>query len=125
MSKLSKEQIKNLSSRSYMYSGLQLMCDGQKIKLIEFRSKNRIHATAYVNGHLKGEWLAPYADFPESKFFQFMKVRVKKNPLKPKCRKMEIKILKRRAMDFASIGQALRHLNTVCDSVEVIEGDDQ
>lgn len=125
MSKLSKEQIKTLSAETYLYSGLQLRCDSHEIKLSEYRNKNSIRVAMYVDGWVKGIWLKEDADHPESKFYPFMKIRVKENVLKPKCKKMKIVTLKNREIDFANIGQALRHLNKVCDSVEVIEGDDQ
>lgn len=121
MSKLSKEQIQGLTQKSYLYSRVYLMCDGYKISLTEFRSQNSIRTVLYVNGVYDGKWLPPDADYPESKFYSFMKIRIKKNILKPKCRKMETKILDRRTLDFASVGQALRHINKVCDSVSIIE----
>jgi hypothetical protein len=45
---------------------------------------------------------------------------IKKSPYSKKKEAIETI----RHADFASIGQALRHLNTVCDSVEVIEEND-
>lgn len=121
MSKLSREQIKELTAKSYLYSKLYLKCDGFRITVVEFRSKNKIMSTLYVNGNLDGKWLTPKAEYPESKFYPFMRLRVKKNIFNPKCKKMETKIRERRDMGFASVGQVLRHLNKVCDSVEVVE----
>ncbi|MDO5770390.1 MAG: hypothetical protein Q4P13_12880 [Psychrobacter sp.] len=121
MSKLTKEEIKRLESTVCMFNGFQLMCDGYKITIKEYRSENSIRAALYVNGAVKGAWLAPDAEFDESKFYKFMQIRVKKNILEPKCRKTETKTLKSRDMDFSSVGQALRHLNKVCDSVEIYE----
>lgn len=124
MPKLSARQIKELSSTGFLFSRLHLVCDGFDIKLVEHRYVNGIRTAVYVNGGIKGIWLSEDSDWPERKFYPFMKIRVKKNILKPDCRKTETKVLKRRDVDFASIGQALRHLNSVCDSVELIEEND-
>lgn len=121
MSKLSREQIKALTAKGYMYFGLLLLCDGHKVRLTEERYKNSIRAEVYVDGWFRGRWLNSSSEHVESKFYPFMKITVKKNPFDPKCRKRETVILDNRVSWFANIGQALRHINKVCDSVEVIE----
>lgn len=118
MSKLSKEQIKALSAESYIYSGLKLMCDGYAISLQERLYKRKLRVVLYVNGQLKGGWILDPELHPESKFYMPNVRYVKNSPRSKKTKKVEIGVQR---VDFASIGQALRHLNKVCDSVEVIE----
>ena len=120
MSKLSKSQIKGLENKIGWHQPVALMCDGFKVTLNEYRYKNSIRIVIYVDGWSRGKWLQPGSKFPESKFFPFMKIRVKQNVLDPKCRKMETVTLENRTHDFANAGQALRHLNKVCDSVEPV-----
>ncbi|AOY43445.1 hypothetical protein AOT82_1066 [Psychrobacter sp. AntiMn-1] len=45
---------------------------------------------------------------------------VKKSPRSKKKEKVDLGM---RRPDFASIGQALRHLNKVCDNVSIVEED--
>lgn len=118
MSKLSKEQIKALSDKSYIYSGLGLICDGYTISLQERLYKRKLRVVLFVNGHLKGGWIIDPELHPESKFYMPHLRSVKKSPRSKKMVKIDMGV---RRVDFASIGQALRHLNSVCDSVEVIE----
>lgn len=122
MPKLSKEQIKQLSGKSYMYSALRLICDGYRISLDERLLDRKLRVVLYVNGHLKGGWILDPDLHPESKFYMPRVRHVKKSPRSKKTVKIDMGV---RRVDFASIGQALRHLNKVCDSVELIEGDDQ
>lgn len=118
MSKLSKEQIKALSGQSYIYSPLRLICDGYRISLSERLYERKLRVVLYVNGHLKGGWIIDPELHPESKFYMPNVRHVKKSPRSKKTVKVDMGV---RRVDFASIGQALRHLNKVCDSVEVIE----
>ena len=118
MSKLSKEQIKALSAKSYIYSGLGLICDGYTISLQERLYKRKLRVVLFVNGHLKGGWIIDPELHPESKFNMPRLRSVKKSPRSKKVERVETGV---QQVDFASIGQALRHLNTVCDSVEIIE----
>lgn len=120
MSKLSKEQIKALSAKSYMYSGLKLMCDGYTISLQEQLDKRRLRVYLFINGEMKGRWFIEESQCPESKFYRQRFMYIKKSPYSKKKESIETI----RHVDFASIGQALRHLNAVCDSVEVIEEND-
>lgn len=122
MSKLSKEQIKTLSSKHYLYSFLRLKCDGREITLFEKLFQRKLRVVLYVDGSLKGGWIVDPKLHPESKFYLPVVVYRKKSLRSKKKERIEFDM---RQPDFASIGQALRHLNKVCDSVEVIEESDQ
>lgn len=118
MSKLSKEQIKRIADTASMFSSVNLMCDGYQITLRERLVQRKLRVVLFVNGHLKGGWIIDPELHPESKFYMPHLRSVKKSPRSKKMVKVDMGV---RRVDFASIGQALRHLNTVCDSVEVIE----
>lgn len=118
MSKLSKEQIKRIADTASMFSSVNLMCDGYQITLRERLVQRKLRVILYVDGHLKGGWIIDPELHPESKFYMPHLRSVKKSPRSKKMVKVDMGV---RRVDFASIGQALRHLNTVCDSVEVIE----
>ncbi|WP_240366076.1 hypothetical protein [Psychrobacter sp. KH172YL61] len=86
--------------------------------------------TEYTNGELeqncrlmdglRGEWLIEPDVHPESKFYMPFVRYVKKSPRSKKKEKVDLGM---RRPDFASIGQALRHLNKVCDNVSIVEED--
>lgn len=118
MPKLSKEQIKRIADTASMFSSVNLKCDGYTISLQERLYKRKLRVVLFVNGHLKGGWIIDPELHPESKFYMPHLRSVKKSPRSKKMVKVDMGV---RRVDFASIGQALRHLNTVCDSVEVIE----
>ncbi|PAT63102.1 hypothetical protein [Psychrobacter sp. JB193] len=122
MGKLNKEQIKTLSDKKFVLGCLKLKCDGYIITLRDGIYKRKIRTELSVNGWLKGEWLIEPDSHPESKFYMPFVRYIKKSPRSKKKEKVDLGM---RRPDFASIGQALRYLNKVCDSVEVIEGDDQ
>lgn len=122
MSKLSKEQIKRIADTASMFSSVNLMCDGYQITLRERLVQRKLRVILYVDGHLKGGWIIDPELHPESKFYMPHLRSVKKSPRSKKMVKIDMGV---RRVDFASIGQALRHLNTVCDSVEVIEENDK
>ncbi len=117
MPKLSKEQIKNLS-KTGLYMTRKLMCDGYKISLRDRLIGRQIRTECFVNGEFKGVWFLDPDEHPESKFYMPFVRYIKKSPRSKKKEKVDLGM---RRPDFASIGQALRHLNKVCDSVEVIE----
>ena len=119
MSKLSKEQIKRIADTASMFSSTRLMCDGYKISLQEQLVKRQLRVGLYVNGSIKGKWFAHPEDHAEIKFYRQRFMCIKKSPRSKKKEAIEVM----RSHDFASIGQALRHLNKVCDSVELIEGE--
>ena len=121
MSKLSKEQIKALSAKSYIYSGLKLMCDGYTISLQERLDKRRLRVYLFINGEMKGRWFIEESQCPETKFYREFHRYIKLGPKGSQKERVDVGV---RQGDFASIGQALRHLNAVCDSVEVIEEND-
>lgn len=118
MSKLSKEQIKRIADTASMFSSVNLMCDGYQITLRERLVQRKLRVILYVDGHLKGGWIIDPELHPESKFYMPHLRSVKKSPRSKKMVKIDMGV---RRVDFASIGQALRHLNTVCDSVEIVE----
>lgn len=120
MPKLSKEQIKQLTDRPTLYVTIRLMCDGYRISLQDSLVKRKVRTHLYVNGSIKGIWFAHPEDHPEIKFYRQRFINIKTGV---RTKKKTIEVL--RHSDFASIGQALRHLNQVCDSVEVIEENDQ
>lgn len=120
MSKLSKEQIKALTDKPTEYVTIRLMCDGYRISLQDSLVKRKLRTQLYVNGSFKGKWFVHPEDHAEIKFYRQRFRYIKKSPYSKKKEAIEMI----RHADFASIGQALRHLNTVCDSVEVIEGDE-
>lgn len=121
MSKLSKEQIKQLTAKNFVFGRLKLKCDGYIITLRDGIYKRKIRTELSVNGWLKGEWLFEPDAYPESKFYMPYVRYIQKSARSKKKEKVDLGM---RRPDFASIGQALRHLNTVCDSVEVIEEND-
>ena len=118
MSKLSKEQIKRIADTASMFSSVNLMCDGYQITLREQLVQRKLRVILYVDGHLKGGWIINPELHPESKFYMPRLRSVKKSPRSKKVERVETGV---QQVDFAGIGQALRHLNTVCDSVEIIE----
>jgi len=118
MSKLSKEQIKTLSAKKFVFGRLKLKCDGYVITLRDGIYKRKIRTELSVDGWLKAEWLIEPDVHPESKFYMPFVRYVKKSPRSKKKERVEMNM---RRPDFASIGQALRYLNKVCDSVEVLE----
>lgn len=119
MSKLSKEQIKRITDTASMFSSVNLMCDGYKISLQEQLVKRQLRVGLYVNGSIKGKWFVDPEDHAEIKFYRQRFMYIKKSPRSKKKEAIEVM----RSPHFASIGQALRHLNKVCDSVELIEGE--
>ncbi|MGP4950735.1 hypothetical protein ACTXGO_00980 [Psychrobacter sp. T6-1] len=121
MSKLSKEQIKELSNKKFVLGRLKLKCDGYVITLRDGIYKRKVRTDISVDGWLKGQWLVEPDAHPESKFFMPFVRYIKMSPQSKKREKIELGM---RRPDFASIGQALRHLNKVCDSVELIEEND-
>lgn len=124
MSKLSKEQIKHIEEiplTQTMRNSVNLMCDGYRISLQDRLIGRQVRTQLFVNSEILGKWFVDPENHPEIKFYKQRFMRIKKSPYSKKTEAIETI----RSPDFASIGQALRHLNTVCDSVEVIEGDDQ
>lgn len=121
MPKLSKEQIKRIADTASMFDSVRLMCDGYKISLQDRLVGRQMRTQLFVNGKILGKWFVDPEDHPEIKFYRQRFMRIKKSLYSKKTEAIETI----RSHDFASVGQALRHLNTVCDSVEVIEGDDQ
>ncbi len=118
MPKLSKEQIKALTDKPTEYVTINLMCDGYRVSLQDSLVKRKLRTQLYVNGSFKGKWFVHPDEHPESKFYMPYIRCIKKSPRSKKKEKVDLGM---RRPDFASVGQALRHLNTVCDSVEVIE----
>ena len=116
MAKLSKEQIKQLTDRPALYTTIRLMCDGYHIALQDTLVKRQMRTALFVNGSMKGKWLV----HPESKFYR-RHVRYYKKDINSKA--LERIDLDMCQSDFASIGQALRHLNSVCYSVEIYQGE--
>ena len=118
MSKLSREQIKAIEDKIKIYRVGFLKCDDFKVTIREYRYKRQIRTNVYINDEINGEWLLNPEDHIESKFYMPYVRYIKKSPRSKKREKVEIGM---RRYDFASVGQALRHINKVCDSVEVIE----
>lgn len=123
MAKLSKEQIKKLTDRPALYTTIRLVCDGFRISLQDNLVKRKVRTRLYVDGSVKGIWFAHPEDHPEDhpeiKFYRQRFINVMTGA---RTKKETIEVI--RHSDFASVGQALRHLNQVCDSVEVIEESD-
>ncbi len=116
MSKLSKEQIKALTDRATLYTTIRLVCDGYQISIEDHLVNRKVRTYLFVNGFSKGIWFVHPEDHPEIKFYRQRFVNVMTGA---RTKKKTIEVI--RHSTFASIGQALRHLNTVCDSVEIIE----
>lgn len=121
MSKLSKEQIKRIADTASMFSSTRLMCDGYTISLQEQLDKRRLRVYLFINGEMKGRWFIEESQCPETKFYREFHSYIKLGPKGSQKERVDVGV---RQGDFASIGQALRHLNAVCDSVEVIEEND-
>lgn len=111
--KLTKKQIDELKTKVV----IELMCDGYVITLQDRLFKRRIRTELGVNGKIKVAWWLEPDAHPESKFYMPFVRYVKKSLRSKKREKVELDM---RRPDFASMGQALRYLNKVCDSVEVI-----
>lgn len=111
--KLTKKQIDELKNKVIV----ELKCDGYVITMRDARYKRKIRTELSVNKALKVKWLLEPDDHPESKFYMPFVRYVKKSARSKKKEKVDLDM---RRPDFASIGQALRYLNKVCDSVEVI-----
>ena len=111
--KLTKKQIDELKNKVIV----ELMCDGYVITIRDVRYKRRIRTDLSVNRALKADWLLEPDAHPESRFYMPFVRYVKKSSRSKKREKIELDM---RRPDFASMGQALRYLNKVCDSVEVI-----
>lgn len=120
MPKLSKEQIERLKNTASMVTSTQLMCDGYRISLQERLYKRQLRTQLYVNGEIQGKWFVDPDLHVEIKFYMQRFRYIKKSPHSKK--KLAIEVM--RSPDFASVGQALRHLNKVCDSVAICEGED-
>lgn len=118
MSKLSKEQIKALINKGLVTHIIRLKCDGYAITLRDGIYKRKIRTRLYVDGLMSATWWLEPTENAESKFYLPAVVYRKKSTRSKKKERIELDM---RQPDFASIGQALRHLNSVCDSVEVIE----
>ncbi len=116
MPKLSKEQIKRLTDRPMLYVTIRLACDGYEVSLQDIVLFRQVRTQLYVNGEFRGAWFVHPEQHPEIKFYRQRFVNVKTG-MRGKTDAVETI----RHSDFASVGQALRHLNKVCDSVEVIE----
>ena len=118
MIKLTKEQIKRLENTISMFNSVQLMCDGYKITLKERLIERKLRVLLYVNNQLNGSWMINPELHDESKFYISSVRYIKTSPRSKKKEKVDVGV---RRFDFASVGQALRHLNKVCDSVEIYE----
>lgn len=121
MSKLSRDETKRIADKASMFSSVNLKCDGYQITLREKLVQRKLRVILYVDGHLKGGWILDPELHPESKFYMPYVRHMKKSPRSKKKVRIEGHT---RQVDFASVGQALRHLNKVCDSIEVIEEKD-
>ncbi|MDN5665103.1 MAG: hypothetical protein L0G41_02615 [Psychrobacter sp.] len=120
MPKLSKEQIKRIADTASMFDGVRLMCDGYKISLYDRLHGRQMRTELYVNGRIQGKWFIEKNQCPETKFYREFQKYIKVGPKANQRERVDVGV---RQGDFASVGQALRHLNKVCDSVEVIEGE--
>lgn len=118
MSKLSKEQIKSLEKKSFMCAEIQLLCDGYKVSLKERLVKRTLRVLLFIDNTINADHLLDPADHAESKFYRPYVRYYKKSPRSKKREKMDMGICK---PDFASFGQALRHINKVCDSVQIVD----
>ena len=118
MPKLSRSQIKGLENKISLFQSISLMCDGYRITLEERLQERRLRVHLFINGHMKGKWFLEENQCPETKFYREFNKYIKFGPKGKQRERVDVGV---RQGDFASAGQALRHLNTVCDSVEVIE----
>lgn len=119
MGKLTKEQIEECEKKiTANFGGLELICDGFNIKLSEYRSGQKIRVACFVNGEIKGTWFMSSSNSPERLFYKDCKKSLKHQTY---CKKNGIpppKLWKQH--DFASGKDALRHLNKVCENIEVV-----
>ncbi len=120
MAKLSKEQIVELKRR-FIFRRVILLADGYKLTLKESRFKQQLRVELFVNGTWNGKWITCPDEYVESKFYMPWISYVKKSPRSNKRKPLDMGM---RRPDFASIGQALRYLNKVCDDIEILEGDE-
>lgn len=118
MSKLSKDQIKSLEKKSFMCAEIQLLCDGYKVSLQERLVKRTLRVLLFIDNTINADHLLDPAGHAESKFYRPYVRYYKKSPRSKKREKMDMGVCK---PDFASIGQALRHINKVCDSVQIVD----
>lgn len=119
MAKLTKEQINELAEkvdRGWLGNQVHLMCDGYKITLQQERYKRQIRVGLYVNGKFCGKWFVNDGH-EELKFFKDAKFSKKKLAV---LKEMGLSLPNFKKPDFASGKDALRHLNKVCENIEVV-----
>lgn len=134
--KLTKEQkadaIKKLDTP---FGYLELACDGYRVTLQVQRAKGlRYRVMTYINGEFKGIWAQSSTPAPEQKFLN----KVTK-PLFIRAHKAKMeKVFGKRAVakdpaysktisayfpDWASGKAAINHLCKVCETIQVIQGE--
>ncbi|MGP5553493.1 hypothetical protein [Psychrobacter celer] len=111
--KLTKKQIDELKNKVIV----ELMCDGFKVQLVQRIYKNKVLYLLYVNGKVDTDWLYKPDEHIESKFYRPHIVYRKRSARSKKMEKIDLECKK---VSYASVGQALRYLNKVCDSVELV-----
>lgn len=120
MGKLNKEQIQQLTDKQVVFGAIKLKCDGYVITLQDGLYKRKVRTRLYVNNAMNVDWWVEPDKHPESKFYLPSVIYRKKSPRSKKKEKIELDM---RQPDFASVGQALRYLNKVCDNVSLVEDD--
>lgn len=126
--KLSKEQWAWAEENCTLFSSVKMNVDGKYLlSLTEQRTKNKIVIALYVNGQVKGAWFLCKPDeepAPELKYFpvkeEYMYKRSTREGLRLMGRKDYDAKFKCSEMCFTSFAQARRHLENVCESIELI-----
>lgn len=113
MSKLTKKQIDELKNKTMV----ELLCDGFNVKVYRTIIKNKVRFFLRINDELNFDWMFEPTKHTESKIFRPNIIYRKMSKRSKKMTKYDTGSKK---IDYASMGQALRYFNKVCDSVEVI-----
>lgn len=111
--KLTKKQIDELKNKREV----QLLCDGFHLRIYHAIIGNQVRVFLRIDGEINVDWMLNPDKHTESKFYMPAIKYLKMSKRSKKKTKFDTG---RKNVDYASMGQALRYLNKVCDSVEVI-----
>ena len=125
---LSKEQWAEAEERCTLFSSAKLLADGRyQLSLMEYRWKNKVVVQLYVNGNLKGAWFLckPGEEpAPELKYYYSKEGYVYGKNMRKVLAAMKSKDADKKKPQyqtyFSSFSQARRHLESVCETLELI-----
>ncbi|WP_434353017.1 hypothetical protein VH441_07405 [Psychrobacter sp. HD31] len=110
--KLTKQQIDSLENEPLI--GLE--CDGYSIEIGRLIKKSKVRFLLMIEGDIDPNWLIEPDKHEQSKFYR---PAIKYYKASKRSKKMSKVDTGMRKIDYASMGQALRYLNKVCDSIEL------